>query len=340
MKLFNKKLYFSALWPSQLCSYSRSLYSPSIRRWMFDVRCSTFRRSRLCAVLPQLAVCLLAGVLFGGCTVVNYNTSNAETFNMPLNVKKQYSIVSVECIIAESITVEKIGKEKSKLDLLSAALNNQPGDNFGDYWKNTVADLNSQPDYHDIAVTNLSAWKLNTRSIAPTLFVLNDGMPINIRAIMFIRPESVNPWWVTAYALSATILAPLQSSSLGAANVAILDANGKTVAAKTVIFRRSVWFSTMFPWALCGAGKIYIASGGNEDFASNETNLQIQIMSQMIAEMLSDTPVKADKNWRNIRAATVEAIASDNSAAALKMIKAATLQNVGNNESYEFLDIL
>ena len=137
-----------------------------------------------------------------------------------------------------------------------------------------------------------------------------------------------------------SILAPLKSSSLGAANVAIIGVDGKTIAAKTVVFRRSVWFSTLFPWALCGAGEFSISSGGNEGFASNETNLQIQLMSKMIAEMLSGTPDKADKNWLNIRAATVESIASDNNAAALKMIQSATLQNLGGTESDEFLQIL
>ena len=63
-------------------------------------------------------------------------------------------------------------------------------------------------------------------------------------------------------------------------------------------------------------------------------------MSKMIAEMLSDSSDKADKNWRNIRAATVESIASDNNAAALKMIQAAALQNLGGAESHEFLEIL
>lgn len=295
---------------------------------------------KLLNLLPKLTVFLVVFAIISGCTVVNYETSNTENFEMPLNVKQQYSIASAECIIAETVTVDKIGEEKSKLDLLSAALNNQPGTDFGEYWQKTVADLNGQPDYHDISVTNLAAWRLNTRSIAPTIFALKDGIPINIRAIMFIRPENLNPWWTMGYALSATILAPLKASSLGAANVAILDAKGKTIAAKTIIFERSVWFSTLFPWALCGGGRFSVSSGGNESFESEEKNLQIQLMSQMIAEMLSNVPVKADKNWRNIRAATVEAIASDNNDSALKMIKAASLQNLGGKEGQGFLQIL
>jgi hypothetical protein len=56
--------------------------------------------------------------------------------------------------------------------------------------------------------------------------------------------------------------------------------------------------------------------------------------------MLSSSPTNESQNGQNIRAATVEAIASDNNDAALKLIKSASLQNIGGQESQEFLEIL
>jgi hypothetical protein len=285
-------------------------------------------------LLPRLGIAMVACVIVSGCVVVNYDAPPSAKFDLTEKTKHQYRIASAECI-----TIDTPSQGKYELKLLSAALNNQPGNDFGEYWRKSIVELKKNPGNFELDSSSVSAWRLNTRSIAPTLFELNDGIPVNVRAVMFIRPERINPWWTIGYLLSASILSPMQSRSFGAASVAILDQNGKTLDAKTIIFHRTSWFSTLFPLALFGAGNFSVKAAGTSP-ELDEKNLQIQIMSSMVAKMLRGVPVKASRNWRNIRAAAVEAVACDNSDAALKLIKAASMQKLGGKECKEFLEIL
>ena len=285
-------------------------------------------------LLPRLAIALVACFVVSGCVVVDYETTLVGEFNLTEKAHKQYQIAS-----AEFINIESPAEGKNELELLSTALNNKPGDDFGPKWQKVVTKMKNEPGNYDINSTNLSTWKLSTRSIAPTLFELHKGESVNVRAVMFIRPEKINPWWTMGYLLTGTILAPIQSRSYGAACVAILDNKGKTIDSRTIILFRSSWFSTLFPLALFGSGEYSIKSAGTTP-KIDEKNLQIRVMSHMVVEALSAPPADVSKNWRNIRAATIESIANDNNDAAIKLLKSATIQKLGGEQCKNFLELL
>lgn len=288
--------------------------------------------------LVKATVILTACIVVSGCSVVNYSASMPNKPSPSVNVKKNYRIASVESVTIDTMKPERRLKEQEVM-LLSTALNNRPGHDFETGWKKAVGDLTKIPGFQNAVSTNLTTWKLYTRSIAPNLFSITNGTPVNVRAVMFIRPARLNPWWALAYPLTGFVLAPLQKRSLGGAVVSVLDQHGQTLDTKTIIFQRSYYFSTLFPFALFAAGRFSVKAAGTTPML-DEQNIRTQLMAYVLAEILKRQTPADNKEWRNIRSATVEAIAGDSNDAALKLIKTAVKHNLGGNESKEFLKIL
>jgi hypothetical protein len=292
----------------------------------------------LLIIASAFAVC----IAFTGCSVINYNASLDKKFEIPVGVKQQYKIVS-----AETVTLKPLGDEdplsSKELAILNASLDNAVGQEFEKYWKKAVPELFKASGCLDNVVSkDLTSWQLSVRSVAPTVFSTTKGIPVNVRAVSFIRPAVINPWWMMSYLLSASILSPLQKRSLGGVIVAVLDDKGRTIDSRVVIFRRSYWFSTLFPWALLGGGQFADNAAGTASDKIDEKSLLIKVMAQAVAEMLSgkSKPVPANSEWRNIRSAAIEAIAAGNNADALKLIQVAHKRNLGGDECKAYLEIL
>ena len=289
---------------------------------------------KMLKMLPKLTVILLTGMSIAGCVVVDYDASYNGEIKLGNPKAKKYQVAS-----AEYITVLNPSEGKNGLKLLNMTMNNKPGNSFSVKWDKTVAQMKENPANYEFHLSEISAWKLNTRTVAPTLFELNKGEPVNVRAVIFIRPEKVNPWLTASFLLTASILSPIESRSYGAASVTVLDKSGKTISTKTIILQRQVWFSTLFPWALLGVGNFSIkAAGTSPDM--DENTLKVRLMSSVVADILSSPSGKTDSTWGNIRSAAVEAIACDNSDAALNLLKTASKQNIGGEEQKQFLKVL
>ena len=235
--------------------------------------------------------------LLSSCSVINYNTSMKED-NIPINLNTKYKVASAE-IISLDLKSETTPLAEDNLTLLNTALNNQPGREFEKFWQKNINRIRNNPTAQTEISNNVSRWKINTRSIAPTMFTIKDGTPVNVRAVIFVCPDSFNPWWMSAYLLTATILAPLEKSCMGGACVAILDPAGKTIDSKTIIFTRSYWASTLFPWALFAYGDNAIKAAGTTP-ELNEKDLQVRIMSKMVVDMLNSKSASKDSpEWIN-----------------------------------------
>jgi len=287
-----------------------------------------------------LAMAAAGTLLATGCAVNTYHTSTGAADPMLFNPVKKYHIVNGETVNLKAF--DDNGKIPAiELNLLAQSLKNQPGTAFGAFWTQSAPALDNAYGYLNIRSDDTTALQLASRNSNPILFEETTGsIPVQVKTVLVLSPDSISGGWMTAYLLSVT-MAPMKKYNCGAIVVAVLDKEGKTIGTKTVALCHAQWVSCLFPTALFAGGDFCASAGGFAAMDDQEKDMQNKIVIQAATQVLTGKGDSyADPSWNNIRAAVVEALAVGNTDAAEKLLKNAKQQNIGGSERQSMADLL
>ena len=291
-----------------------------------------------------LKLILAAGgcVLASGCACVSFNPAGSDENGISLSGAKQYRIIN-----AETLTLNPIKKTEPlcalEFNMLTMALGNQPGNDFGKYWSQAAPEIDRARSYQKVLTSDTDAFRVSCRVIAPNIFNSSPGaVPIQIKSVIVIREEEISPWWMTGYLLTLS-MAPMRESSLGTAVVAVLDGCGNTIGSKVIVFRRSYWISGLLPTALMCGGRYSSGSVDPDNQNGGEKALLNQIMARSVMDILNinsgKTPTPGAE-WLNIRTAVIESIIAGNEPAAATLLEDTYKKGIGGKECEYMLDLI
>jgi len=281
-------------------------------------------------------------VAAAGCTCVSFNPAGGEGDGISLSGAKKYQIVN-----AETLMLNPMSKTEPlcamEFNMLSKALANMPGNDFGKFWSKAAPEMDRELGYQKNLTNDTDAFKISCRVIAPNIFdSLSNTIPVQVKSFIVIRPGDISPWWMTGYLLSLS-MSPMRESSLGTAVVAVLDGNGNTIGSKVIVFRRSYWISALLPTAAMCGGKYSVSKFDPGNMNADEKSLLNQIMARAVTDILNMDSGKAPAagaEWINIRTAVVESIITGNNAAAAALLKDSCRKSIGGKECQDWLDLI
>ncbi len=293
--------------------------------------------------MVKLALMMLAAgglVVFSGCAVTNYHASGGSDEPVKLSSPRKYNIVHAETVYLKAFD-ENNRLPALELDFLDKALKNQPGTAYGEVWQKGLPALEGTYGYLNIRSEDTADMKLSARSSNPVIFDdTPDAMAVQVKTVAVFSPEVVSPGWTTSYVLLVT-MSPMKKYNYGAMLVAVTDTQGKTIGTRVIGVYRTMWFSALLPTALFACGELSADRAFFHDMSADEKAMQTALVVQAVTEILGGkADTGADPQWRNIRAAVVEALAVGNEDAAVKLLKAARDQQIGGEELNAFLKMM
>lgn len=298
------------------------------------------RKIKLALKLSSVVACC---VITAGCVCVSFNPAGENEDNwISLSSSKKYQIANAETIV---LTTTSSGDplSASELNMMTQALRNTAGNDFGKVWNSAAPEINRVRGYEKVLTNDTDAFKVASRVLAPNVF---DGSPnavqVQIKSLVIERPAETSPWWLPWYILTIS-MSPMRDSSLGTAIVAVLDDKGNTIGTKVVVFRRSYWTSGLLPTAAMCGGKYSTSKGDPGNMNNEEKSLLNQIITRAAVDIMninSGTMPASTPEWINIRSAVIESIIAGNDSAAVTLLENCKKQSIGGKECKDLLDLI